>query len=588
MTIELNSQDRSQQEPQQMVSPQRKKILFLVPVHISYESYIAPPKNARSVIKNGRILNSLATDLPLGLLSISAYLKKHVDIDVRLVDFNVEVSALDAFDYPDFAAFAKKHLSEEIPDDFQPDIIGISSLFSPSYQNFIDLGATVKALWPAAFVVGGGNIPTNAYQHIHQTGGFRHFDALCFGEGEKPMLGLIQADDPAAFAAHSETWITAGKLDEFFIPKHDFIVDLDEIPFYDYALCNQERHGLNPVMTSYAAHSDSTGYHIMTSRGCPFHCTFCASHQVHGRKMRYHSTERVFADIRRLVSEYAARTLIFQDDHFMADKERVLSILSFIEQEKLNAIFQNGLTLYSLDFETLSAFKRAGVNQLVLPIESGSEKVLKHQMKKPLKMRISRQVTEDCRKLGIYTNANILIGLPGETRQDIEEARLNLRTIPANWYHVVCASPVVGSEMHQIAAEKGYISGDTLGADYRIAVINTPDFTAEYIQDMQYVFNLELNFLYNSDLRLGQLETAERGFRNVLNLRPDHLMANLCLSYVHARQGRTVLAGEHLARCHEVLAIGGWEKSLAIMGLTIPREIHDVIPCLEQKWANKH
>lgn len=568
-----------------MLSENAKKILFLVPVHISYESYVSPPKNARTVLKNGRILNSLATDLPLGPLSISAYLKKHYAIDVRLVDFNVEVSALDNFDYLDFSHFAKNYLEEQFGDDFIPDFVGISSLFSPSYQNFIDLGKTVKSIWPDCFLIGGGNIPTNSYQHIHQTGGFQFFDALCFGEGEKPMLGLINSDSPKAYCADSESWITAEKLKYFFVPKHDFITDLDEIPFYDYALCDHGRHSLNPVMTSYAAHSDSMGYHIMTSRGCPFHCTFCASHQVHGRKMRYHSLERVFADIHRLVNEYSARTLIFQDDHFMADKLRVLKILEFIEQEKLNAIFQNGLTLYSLDYETLSAFKRAGVNQLVLPIESGSEKVLKHQMKKPLKISISQQVAEDCRKLDIYTNANILIGLPGETKQDIEDARIKLRGIPANWYHIVCASPVVGSEIHKIASEKGYISGDVLGADYRIAVINTPDFSAEYIQDMQYVFNLELNFLYNSDLRLGKYTMAETGFRNVLSLRPDHLMANLCLAYIHSKNKKIEAANNHLAKCHEYYTTGGWDKYLKIMGITLPSSLNDLTQSIESKWA---
>lgn len=569
-----------------MLSQDAKKILFLVPVHISYESYISPPNNARTVLKNGRILNSLATDLPLGLLSISAYLKKHCNIDVRLVDFNVEVSALENFDYPDFAHFAKDYLQEQIETDFVPDFVGISSLFSPSYQNFIDLGETVKSIWPTCFLIGGGNIPTNSYQHIYQTGGFNFFDALCFGEGEKPMLALINSDSPKICAFESDSWITANKLNQFFIPKHDFITDLDEIPFYDYALCDHGRHSLNPVMTSYAAHSDSAGYHIMTSRGCPFHCTFCASHQVHGRKMRYHSLDRVFADIRRLVTDYSAKTLIFQDDHFMADKSRVLKILEFIEQEKLNAIFQNGLTLYSLDYETLSAFKRAGVNQLVLPIESGSEKVLKHQMKKPLKMSISQQVAEDCRKLDIYTNANILIGLPGETKQDIEDARIKLRSVPANWYHVVCASPVVGSEIHKIASEKGYISGDVLGADYRIAVINTPEFTAGYIQDMQYIFNLELNFLFNSDLRLGNYSIAETGFRNVLNLRPDHLMANLCLAYIQSKRGASKEAAEYLAKCHANQTIGGWEKYLNMMAIALPTSEKTLIQTIENKWLH--
>lgn len=568
-----------------MIKTLNKKLLLLVPVHISYDSYVSPPRNARTVIKNGRILNSLATDLPLGLLSISAYLKKYFSLDVQLVDFNVEVSALDSFDYPDFSAFAKNYLIEHFVHEFTPDIIGVSCLFSPSYQNFIGLGKTVKSIWPNAYVVGGGNIPTNSYEYIYRTGGFHFFDALCFGEGEKPMLGLIEAESPDPYTESSKSWVTRRKLEDSFTPEHDFIFDLDEIPFYDYALCDHGRHCLNPVMTSYAAHSDSTGYHIMTSRGCPFHCTFCASHQVHGRKMRYHSTERVFADIRRLVKQYSAKTLIFQDDHFMADKARVLKILEFVEYEQLNAIFQNGLTLYSLDYETLSAFKRAHVNQLVLPIESGSEKVLKHQMKKPLKMNISRQVAEDCRKLKIYTNANILIGLPGETKKDIEEARINLRSIPANWFHVVCASPVVGSEIHKVASERGYISGDVLGADYRTAVISTSDFSSEYIQDMQYVFNLELNFLYNSDLRLGNLTTAETGFRNVLELRQDHLMANLCLAYVNMKNGNESSAKEHLSRCHEHYFVGGWEKLLRLMDLDIPSSTAEVVMTFEGKWV---
>lgn len=561
-----------------------KNILFLVPVHISYESYVSPPKNARSVIKGQKIFNSLATDLPLGPLSISAYIKKHINANVRLIDFNVEVNSLDEFNFPDFKTFIKQYLSENTAAGFIPDIIGISSLFSPSYQNFIDLGEAAKAQWPSAYIVGGGNIPTNSYQHIFATGGFQYFDALCFGEGEKPMLGLLQSTSYQQYAEESDSWITASKVKTQFSPKHDFIDNLDEIPFYDYELCNHGRHGLNPVMTSYASHSDSTGYHIMTSRGCPFLCTFCASHRVHGRKMRYHSLERVFSDLRRLIDEYSARTIVFQDDHLMSDKERVLEILKFIKDRKLTAIFQNGLTLYSLDHDVLTAFKDAGVNQLVLPIESGSEKVLKLQMRKPLKMSISQRVAEDCRRLGIYTDANILIGLPGETKQDIQDARLRLRSIPVNWFHVVCASPVVGSEIHQIATDFEYITGDVLGADYRTAVINTPDFSASYIQDMQYIFNLELNFLYNSDLRLGNYDTAQTGFNNVLSLRPDHAMAHLCLAYICAKTHNEQKGRDHLLQAIQLQHNGEWFKYFELMNIQLPKHFDLVEATFEEKW----
>ena len=171
----------------------------------------------------------------------------------------------------------------------------------------------------------------------------------------------------------------------------------------------------------------------MTSRGCPYLCTFCASHRTHGRTMRYHSVERVRRDLTKLTSEYGASQVIFQDDHLMGDKNRVRELLKIIKDLGLNSLYQNGLTLYALDRSMLEAFYDAGVRHLVLPVESGSEKVLKEQMRKPLKLRISERVAADCRDLGIYTNTNILIGMPGETKADIEAARVNLRKIKTNY-----------------------------------------------------------------------------------------------------------------------------------------------------------
>ena len=151
----------------------------------------------------------------------------------------------------------------------------------------------------------------------------------------------------------------------------------------------------------------------------------------------------------------------------------------------------------------LEAFFKAGVRHLALPVESGSEKVLKLQMKKPLKFNISERVAKDCRELGIYTNSYIMIGMPGETKKDIEETRYNLRKVKTNWYNISCASPLVGSEMYDLAKANRYITDTTRGADFHKAVIATEDFTSEYIQKMQYLLNLELNFVYNNDIEVG-------------------------------------------------------------------------------------
>ena len=538
-----------------------KKVLFLVPMHLAFESFINPPSNARHFKKkDGKYYNSLATDLPLGPLSMSSYLKKHINVNVKLIDFNVEINSEVGFPYKNFYDYCENYLKKY---DFKPDIVGVSSLFSPSFNNFLDCGKAAKLIFKNSLVIGGGNIPTNSYKHIYDDLECDYYDALCYGEGEIPLLELVKSIDTNNYLKNSNSWITKEKVfdkDKLLIPKHNFINELDEIPFYDYDLPDSEKHGLNPVMSAYASVDNQKGFHIMTSRGCPFLCTFCASHKVHGRKMRYHSVKRIRKDLIKLKDRYGATTIIFQDDHLMGDRKRVFEILEIIGELKLEAIFQNGLTLYALDKPMLNAFYNAGVRQLVLPVESGSEKVLKQQMKKPLKFNISQRVANDCRDIGIYTNTNILIGMPGETKEDIEIARNNLKSINTNWFHIVCASPIVGSEMHEISVANNYISGDTLGSDYRKAVINTKDFESSYIQEMQYKMNLELNFVYNNDMRFNQYSTALKGFNNTIRIKEDHCFAHYFSSKCYEKMNNSLKAKDSMNLARKYSKNSFWKK----------------------------
>lgn len=545
-----------------------KKLLFVVPMHIVWSSFIDPGYyNVGIKKKDGKAYNPPRTDLPLGPLSMSAYLKKFMEIEVQLIDFNAEVNALEEIPFLNFkelCLFFFKRIK-----DFNPDFVGISSLFSPSFPNFMEAGAAAKEVWPSSLVLGGGNIPTNSYTEIYKEMGGSYFDGLCFGEGEKPLLSVLQAPDPLLELKTHPSWITMEKVasQELFVPKHDFIENLDDIPFFDYDLCDIDKHHSNQVVASYHNLEKSRGFHIMTSRGCPYFCTFCASHRTHGRSMRYHSIERFKEDCEKLQKKYGAETIIFQDDHLMGDTDRVYEILKIIEELGLQSVYQNGLTLYALDRPMLQAFWNAGVRHLVLPVESGSEKVLKSQMKKPLKMKISYRVAQDCRDLGIYTNTNILIGMPGETKADLEEARQNLKNVVSNWFNIACASPIVGSEMHDIAKKKGYININTLGSDYRTAVINTEDFSSDFIQDYQYFMNLDLNFVNNQDMKLGRYDWAIRGFKNVLRLRHDHAFAHFFISKAHRALGEEAEAEFHESKYLELVKSQLWGRWAYIFGL---------------------
>ena len=464
------------------------KILFVVPPYVTFNRFVNPTFNERTEVKESGSYGSVLTDMPIGLLSLSAYLKKHAAVETKLIDFNIVLNKMQRFEYSSFSELFLEILSAKGWIDYAPDIIGISTLFTPSYYNMMDIANVARGIFPASLIIAGGGVPTNVYKEIFRDS--TCFDALCYGEGEKPLLGLVQADDKMRYLEENPTWITRRKIEDGCSFQYDFIEDLDEIPFYDYGICKTDDYGLNPAITAYVSIDEKKhNFYVMTSRGCTHHCCFCSSHTVHGRKMRYYSLKRVREDFSRLRDQYGAKTIVFQDDHLMANKQRALEIIDIVKELQLTAVFQNGLALYALDRKTLEAFKSAGVNQLLLSVESGSARVLKEIMHKPLSLSIIKRVADDCRELGIYTNVNILIGLPGETKQDIEDTRSFLKIIKANWFLMFCATPLVGSEMLDTCLKNNYLKGSHIDCDYKKAIIETEDFTAEYIQEKAYFLN---------------------------------------------------------------------------------------------------
>lgn len=502
-----------------------EKILFIVPPYVNFDSFVNPAFNERTIVKKTGNYGSVVTDMPLGLLSLSAYLKKNTAVEIKLIDFNIVLNKMESFDYGSFLELFYEFLSAKEWVDFVPSIIGVSTLFTPAYYNMMDIAQSARDLFPAALIVAGGGVPTNMYNEIFSSSAC--FDALCYGEGEKPLLELVKANDKKEFLRTHPSWITRDKVINKQSFQHDFVENLDEIPFLDYDILDLESYKLNPILSLFPVEKERNrrGMSIMTSRGCPHCCCFCSSHTVHGKKMRYYSLGRMMNDLRRLSEQYGAETMVFFDDHLMADKQRVYKIFDIMKELHLTAFFPNSLALYALDRKMLEALKSVGVNNLILSVESGSNRVLREIMRKPLDLSIVKRVVDDCRQLGIASDVSILIGLPGETKQDIEDTRSFLKTLNGSWFRISVATPLVGSEMLDICVKNGYLRGDHINCDFKKAVVGTEDFTPEYIQETAYFLNLELNFVENSDFKLGNYNVALKGFENTIRVKNDHAFA---------------------------------------------------------------
>lgn len=524
-------------------------VLFIVPPVIPYRDFIKPDYNVGTIKRGNSYFQRVITDMPIGILSISSYIKKYARVNTKLVDFNIVLNKTAHFNHKSFIEFFNEYL---LGLEYNPNIIGISSLFVSSYQSLLDIAVCCRKVFSEAIILGGGGVPTNLYRDIFKC--CDDFDALCFGEGEKPFLELLKSNNKLQHLEENNTWITRDKINSNDKYRYNYIENLDEIPFYDYDILNTNEYALDPVFRTYAGGSKTERcFHVMTSRGCPYRCCFCASHSVHGRKMRYYSMERIKKDFSRLAKKYKAKTIIFQDDHLMGDVQRTLEILEFARGLKLKIIIQNGIAVYALKKNILKKFKELGINNLNLPIESGSKRVLKEIMHKPLNLDIVKDVVNNCRSLNIYTDINILIGLPGETKEDIENARTFLKSIKVNWFRIVVATPLPGSEMFDICVKENLLKHSYLDCNFKKPIIETREFTPAWIQEKAYSLNLELNFVCNNDLMLGCYELALKGFENAIAVKNDHAFAYYFAGKCYQQLGKAAIAKKYTNKARNII-----------------------------------
>jgi radical SAM superfamily enzyme YgiQ (UPF0313 family) len=288
--------------------------------------------------------------------------------------------------------------------------------------------------------------------------------------------------------------------------------------------------------------------------------------------MRFHSISRIRDDLIILKSRYNAGTIAIIDDHFLSDQKRALDIITILHQLNVTIFPQNGLALSSLNRDILISLKAAGAHNLSLPLESGSQRVLKDIMHKPLELSQAVQVINDCRDLGFYVHIQVIIGLPGETKQDIEDTRRFLKTLNANWFMLYCASPLPGSEMYDICVEKKYLPRDRLQleSDFKHPVIQTEEFTPEYILETAYLINLDINFVNNPDCRLGEYASALIGFERAIRVCSDHAIAWYYASTCHLALGNKNAANECIQRAYDIVGHSQfWRNYFELFGIPI-------------------
>jgi radical SAM superfamily enzyme YgiQ (UPF0313 family) len=462
---------------------------------------------------------------PYGVLTIASYLKRFAAAlsQVEILDLN-----LPGDDTPE-ALLARKLAA------MNPDIVGFSMSYDVSYPWLKSMAAAVRRHDPNICIVAGGAAITTAYAEVI-TG--CEIDACCYSEGEVAFKELVDADDMAE-ALTRDPWVTKTK--SLAVPVYD---DLDRIIDVDYSLVNVPAYSMREAFSPFTKFtSSSKQFFIVTSRGCPFKCVFCAEPSFHGANMRYVSVDRAIEHVTSLKDRYGLSVLTIYDDQILMNKPRAKEFFAKLAPLDIRVEMPNGVTLSYIDDEMAALMKAAGVDTLYLAIEHGSKRVLKDIIHKPIAYNRIKPTIALLQAAGIYCQGFFVIGLPGETRAEREETRDAILDWGLDWASFNYATPLRGSELFRQCKANGWIDEKYLpiGAiDMTKYVIRAPGMDPAEIDNFVFNVNLDVNFVHNRNMRIGNFAVASRTFKELVERHPGQAFAHY-----------------FLARCDDLLAGDG-------------------------------
>jgi hopanoid biosynthesis associated radical SAM protein HpnJ len=257
-------------------------------------------------------------------------------------------------------------------------------------------------------------------------------------------------------------------------PDRPILEDMDKLPFVTPVYQRDLR--IEDYYIGYLLHPYVSLY---TGRGCRSRCTFCLWPQtVGGHRYRTRSVAHVLAEA-ALVKELfpQLKELFFDDDTFTDDRRRA--------EEIARGLGKLGLTWScnakaNVPYDTLKVLKDNGLRLLLVGYESGNQQILIN-IKKGLRVERARQFAADCRDLGITVHGTFILGLPGETKETIQETIRFAREVNPHTIQVSVAAPYPGTELYRQAKENGWLPPDSDGATLvsdsgtQLAALSYPD-----------------------------------------------------------------------------------------------------------------
>lgn len=367
--------------------------------------------------------NAGGRQIPLGILYLASAAREQGH-QVRVLD--AEAMRLTARQVADLAA------------EFAPGAVGISAT-TVAFHRALETARQIKRSMPQVTTVCGG-------PHVHHCASevitHHAFDYAIRGEAEISFCRLLHAleNKGSVDGIPGLVYRDNGCIRDN--PRAEFIRDLDGIPFPAYDLIPDLR-AYNPPATCYRAIPVAS---VLTARGCPCHCTFCARNM--GDSLRVRSADHVAREIELLHRQYGVREIAFADDTFTFRPDRVRELFTRLDEMNIRLPWSCKSRVDTVDADLLRFMKDRGCWQISFGIESGDARILE-TIGKNIRLDRARDVLAECAKLGIQTRGNFMIGHPGETLDTIDKTIRTALSLKLDSLVVTLNTPLPGTKQFE-------------------------------------------------------------------------------------------------------------------------------------------
>ncbi|MDD5053847.1 MAG: radical SAM protein [Candidatus Nanoarchaeia archaeon] len=370
----------------------------------------------------------LSLQYPINLGYIASSLIK-ANNEVKMIDLNV---------------MPKKELLKIIK-KFKPQIAGLTSMTSSIYNAGETIDIIKDKNKKIITVLGGCHASALPFETMKE---IKNLDFLVHGEGEETVVELVdfikkgkKMHNIPGIAFREKNGIIINK-------KRELIKDLDSIPFPNRDLIDMELYSKHHVTRGFSRKNNKI-IEILTSRGCPNKCIFCAGHVNYKGTLRFRSFENIKKEIEENIEKFNINHISIEDDTFTINRPLVIKLCEFFKEKKLS--WNCNSRVNTVNLKLLKMMAESGCKKISFGVESGSPKILK-KIKKNIRIKDVKNAVKNAKKAGIrFVECTFMIGShPDEKIEDVEKSIKLMHELMPDFLAFSILCPFPGTEIYDI------------------------------------------------------------------------------------------------------------------------------------------